>query len=232
MRGLLTEVADPTLIEMCGHAGLDFVCLDFEHGSIADAMSDGAVRAGELVELPLLARVRLEEMPRAARFLDSGGAGIIVAHVSSLDDVNLASDALLIPPQGRRGVGATRISRLGFDPTDGEWAARQNSELVLGAQIEDAMGVKNVRDIAAHPHVSVVLVGTRDLSFDLGVPGRYDEPAVKAALEEVRAGCAGRTAFGLMVRNLASEESLGSPFLVLGLGPLMRYSTSRLREIK
>lgn len=231
VRGLLSDIPDAALIELGGHAGLDFACLDFEHGSFTDAAAETAIRAAESAKIPLLARVRLEEMPRGVRFLDSGGAGIIVAHVSNLADVATAVDAVLIPPLGRRGVGATRISRLGFDATDAEWAARQNADLVLGMQIEDAEGVRNAREIAGHPYVSLILVGTRDLSFDLGVPGKYDDPNVEAALDSIRAACDGQAAMGLMVRNLASDEPVNAQFLLMGLGAMVKLAVARLGEI-
>lgn len=231
MRGLLLDIPDPTLLEFSGHAGLDLVCLDFEHGAFTDAAADSAIRAAETVRLPLLARVRLEEAPRAVRFLDSGGAGVIIAHVSTVAGVNAAMDVLLIPPLGRRGVGATRISRLGFDATDAEWAARQNAQVILGMQIEDAHGVENAREIAGHPYVSLVLVGSRDLSFDLGVPGRYTDPKVEAAMKTIRAACDGRAALGTMVRDLASREPVNAQVLLLGLGAMMRFAAARLSEM-
>jgi 2-keto-3-deoxy-L-rhamnonate aldolase RhmA len=231
VRGLLTEIADPTLIELSGHAGLDFACLDFEHGSISDRDAEHAIRAAETVGLPLLARVRIEDLVRAARFLDAGAAGIILAHISNRGQVDRAAAALLLPPAGIRGVGATRTSRLGFDSTDSAWAAQQNSGVVLGMQIEDAEGVRNTAKIAGHPAVSVILVGTRDLSFDLGVPGQYDDPLVTAALDTIRSGCAGNAALGLMVRDLSSQQSLEAGVLLLGLGGMMRYAAARLKQV-
>lgn len=231
VHGLLTEIADPTLIELCGHSGLDFACLDLEHASISDGAAANAVRAAETVQLPLLARIRIEDAVRAARFVDAGGAGIIFAHISNREQVDAAAAALLLPPSGHRGAGATRISRMGFDSTDSAWAARQNLHLVLGMQIEDAEGVRNTVEIASHPSVSMILVGTRDLSFDLGVPGRYDDPAVKSALETIRAGSAGNAALGLMVRDLASQRPIEATFLLLGLGALMRFAVARFRQV-
>lgn len=232
VRGLLADISNPTLIELAGHAGIDFACLDFEHGTITDPAAESAIRAAESVKVPLLARSHLAEMPRAVRFLDSGGAGIIVAHVSNAADVDVVVDAVMIPPLGGRGVGATRISRLGFDATDAEWAARQNADLVLGVQIEDAEGVRNAREIAGHPYVSLILVGTRDLSFELGVPGNYHDPKVEAALDSIRAACDGQAAMGLMVRNLASEEPVNAQILLMGLGAMVRLAVARLGEIK
>jgi 4-hydroxy-2-oxoheptanedioate aldolase len=231
VRGLLTEIGDPTLIELCGHAGLDFACLDLEHGSISDRSAEGALRAAETAHIHLLARVRIEDLVRAARFLDAGGTGVILAHISNREQAEFAARSLLLPPAGVRGVGATRTSRLGFDSTDLAWAAKQERDLVLGMQIEDAEGVRNTADIAGHSAVSLILVGTRDLSFDLGVPGRYEDPLVTSALEAIRAGCAGRAALGLMVRDLVSEQPIGAKVLFLGLGALMRFAANRFRQV-
>src|SRR6185437_11187794 len=56
--------------------------------------------------------------------------------------------------------------------------------------IEDALGIRNLRDILTHvPGVGAILIGEGDLSQDLGVPRQYDHPEVRAAMSEVVAVC-------------------------------------------
>ncbi|MDE2006271.1 MAG: hypothetical protein KGI51_06880, partial [Rhodospirillales bacterium] len=49
--------------------------------------------------------------------------------------------------------------------------------------------VKNAADIAAVPGIDVLLIGSFDLTTDLGVPGRMDHPKLIDAYEEVARAC-------------------------------------------
>jgi 2-keto-3-deoxy-L-rhamnonate aldolase RhmA len=219
---LLIDTADPTIVELAAHSGFDLVCLDLEHGAISDLHAVSAVRAGDAVGIPLMVRVHPGELPRATRFLDAGGIGAIIAHVSTPGELSVAMTALLYPPAGRRGVGATRQARLGFDGTDSRWAQAQNERLILGAQIEDRTAVDNAHHFASQPYVDVVLVGTRDLSFDLGVPGEFTHPSMIEAVEKVRLACTSQAALGLVAPTVQDASHLDAQFVLISLAAMFK----------
>jgi 2-dehydro-3-deoxyglucarate aldolase/4-hydroxy-2-oxoheptanedioate aldolase len=63
--------------------------------------------------------------------------------------------------------------------------AAANRRTTLFAQIETAAGVKNADAIAALPGVDCLWVGHFDLSVSLGIPGEFDHPKFKQAIERV-----------------------------------------------
>jgi hypothetical protein len=70
-----------------------------------------------------------------------------------------------------------------------EYLAQANQENVLIVQIEEAAVVPHIDAIAALPGVDVLFVGPGDLTLSLGIPGRHDDPAVLAILQQVVAAC-------------------------------------------
>lgn len=225
VRGVLSDIGDPLLIELCAYTGFDFVCLDLEHGSMTDGDVANAVRAGDAAGLPVLIRVRPDELARATRFLDLGGVGVIIAHVRSRDEAARGLHALLVPPTGHRGVGGTRSARFGLVPTDALWASRQNERLFVGMQVEDREGIANAREIGDLSGVALVFVGARDLSFDLGVPGSYADPAVSGSIQRVLEACEGQAAVGIVIRDAHVPPPPGPRFLMIGLAAIFRLAT-------
>ena len=63
--------------------------------------------------------------------------------------------------------------------------------------IEDADAVQKVDEIAQVPGVDVLLVGSNDLSIDLGIPGKFEDQKFRSALTAVsKAAKANGKAFG------------------------------------
>jgi 2-dehydro-3-deoxyglucarate aldolase/4-hydroxy-2-oxoheptanedioate aldolase len=95
------------------------------------------------------------------------------------------------------------------------------NERIIGiVQIEAAGTVAEADAIAAMDEVDVLFVGPADLSHNLGVPGRFDEPVFQDALRTVVAACQkhGKEA-GILVYDAASFGPLHDQgFRFIGLG--------------
>src|SRR5262249_25020507 len=55
--------------------------------------------------------------------------------------------------------------------------------------IESPEGVASCEEIAAVKGIDALLVGTNDLCFEMGVPGKFDDPRVAEAYKKVIAAC-------------------------------------------
>ena len=170
-------------------SGYDWLFIDMEHGSIdldiACQMAVAALDAG-IAPIP---RVPSGEFSIATRLLDGGAAGIVVPHVDTADEAREIVDRLKYPPQGHRSV-AGAMAQLGYRPVPLAEATRiVNAETLIVVMIETPRAVENAEAIAAVPGIDVLLIGTNDLSMELGVPGGLGDPKVVAAYERVIAAC-------------------------------------------
>jgi 2-keto-3-deoxy-L-rhamnonate aldolase RhmA len=171
--------------EACAVAGFDWMLVDLEHGGGDERALLQQQLAAEARRVPMLARVESAERIRTGRLLDTGVAGIMFPRLESVEEVETAVRHLRYPPEGDRGVATyNRVYDFGLRP---ERLATANDGIVGVVQVESRRAVGVVAGIAAVPGVDVLFVGPRDLSTDLGCPGRFDHPDFVAALDQVLA---------------------------------------------
>jgi 4-hydroxy-2-oxoheptanedioate aldolase len=142
-----------------------------------------------------------------ARYLDAGALGCHVPGVESHQDALAAVRAIKFRPLGDRGLSASRAS--GFGARDGypAYIAEANRETQVIVHVESAAAVAAVEQIAAVDGVDVLLVGTLDLSHDLGCAGEVEHPDVAAAVERVAAAAAAAgKALGAVTGDAAGVE--------------------------
>ena len=82
------------------------------------------------------------------------------------------------------------LQQLGFAAMPvGEAARIVNEETMVIVMLESPRGVENCEAIAAVPGVDALLIGTNDLCFEMGIPGKFDDPRVAEAYKKVVAAC-------------------------------------------
>ena len=122
----------PRLVEMLARSGVDQVFLDAEHGPLSERECEEMVRAADLYDVPVLARVPTNEPHVILRFLDIGTSGVMVPRVTTRDDATRAVRAALYPPEGERGFAPVHGAEL-LALDRGDYLRRANEEpFVLG----------------------------------------------------------------------------------------------------
>jgi 2-keto-3-deoxy-L-rhamnonate aldolase RhmA len=204
--------------EACAVAGFDWLLVDLEHGGGDERALLQQQLAAEARRIPMLARVESAERIRTGRLLDTGVAGIMFPRLESVAEVEAAVRHLRYPPEGDRGVATyNRVYDFGLRP---EGLTTANDRVVGVVQVESRRAVDAVAGIAAVPGVDVLFVGPRDLSTDLGCPGRFDHADFVTALDRVLAAAkdAGIAA-GILAgdaRQAAVYRDLGFRFVGVG----------------
>lgn len=183
--GTLLTIDNPTVVEVAGLAGWDWLWIDAEHGQFNEV--GAAVACGLSMGGPPVF-VRLPDFSATAikRYLETGADGIILPAVSTVEDVKAIARAGLYPPRGERSVGIARAQ--GYGATFQEYLGKKSYSIVV--QIETVAGVRNARDITGHEAVDAVIIGPYDLSGSFGIPGQVEAPQVVEAIGEVHQLCA------------------------------------------
>jgi 2-keto-3-deoxy-L-rhamnonate aldolase RhmA len=169
--------------------GFDFAFIDMEHNSMGiDTAAQLAVACHDAGATPLV-RVPGYEHYLATRLLDAGAMGIVFPHVETAEHARQLVDNCKYPPMGHRSLGGP-MAQLGFRPYPrAESTAAVNAATMLIMMLETPRGIENADAIAAVPGVDVLLIGTNDLTLEMGIPGRYEDPRVLSAYETVIAAC-------------------------------------------
>lgn len=196
--GMFLLSFSPTIAEIAGLAGYDFVVVDMEHGpgGITDALhcirALGATRTPAILRLP-------ESCPTwAKKALDLGPQGIMFPMIDSAKSARKAVSYCRFPPQGVRGSAHTVVRASDYGIDEG-YLSNYADELLIMCQVESEEGVKKVEDIAAVDGVDCIQMGPLDLSASMGYlwdPGnrkvremmRKAEKAVIGSMEKVGNG--------------------------------------------
>ncbi|SDH57207.1 HpcH/HpaI aldolase family protein [Agrococcus jejuensis] len=174
-------IPSPTVIEALSGTGFHAVLIDAEHSPIAIDTLEHLVRAADVAPIPAIVRVP-EVGSYIARALDLGAAGLIVPRIETVEEAREVVDRARYAPEGRRGTGPGRGSAYGAAMVD--HVARANGEILVGIQIETALGLANADDILAVPGIDVVVIGPFDLATSLGVA--MGSPEHQAAIGTIR----------------------------------------------
>jgi len=175
---------------MLTHAiGYDWLFIDTEHGAFtvqeASQMSYAAIPLG----ITPIVRICAGALDEGTRALDNGAMGIVVPHVDTGAQAARITDAFRFPPMGSRSWGAPPAAFLYGGPPMGEAQAVLNREILICVMIESAEAVANAGDIAATEGIDVLMIGTADLTTELGIPGQWGHEKVQDAYRRVGAAC-------------------------------------------
>jgi 2-keto-3-deoxy-L-rhamnonate aldolase RhmA len=93
------------------------------------------------------------------------------------------------PPIGHRSVTGA-LPQLDFAAhSTGETAEVVNRETLLIVMLETPTAIANAHEIAAVPGVDALLIGTSDLTMEMGIPGQMEHPDVVKAYETMIDAC-------------------------------------------
>ena len=187
--GVGSETYSPSMVEVHGHLGLDFVWLDFEHSGPSPYDSTGIeelTRAGELADIELLVRLQSGDPSLIRKVLDAGVRTVLIPRVETAAEVREAVAAARFRQDsaiGDRGIGTSRTGVWGGDRDD--HATREDDNTFVGVMIENRTAVENLPEILAVENLGFVFVGPSDLSVSVGRPLETDHPEVQSHIETV-----------------------------------------------
>ena len=181
--GLQIPFYSPDLVELMGIAGVDYVFVDCEHGSFSLSDVEAMCRAAELAGVTPIVRVVNIEPTTILPFIVRGAMGIIGPHIRTRAQAEQLVGACLFSPQGMRSYGNARGDYYGTYELPSEHMRCANEEMFICGMIEEEEGFRNLPDILMVDGLDFFKFGVHDISLDMKVPGQFDHPKVKRAIE-------------------------------------------------
>lgn len=168
-------------------AGVDYVCIDQQHGLVDYKDMLGMLRAIEGRGTVPLTRVPANDAWIIGKALDAGVQGVVVPLVSNGADAAKAVAACRYAPKGVRSYGPVR-STMTMNSRD---TAVLGDSVLCFVMVETREGVERVEEIAATPGLDGIYIGPADLALGLGLPPDLDkqEPEHVSAVERILAAC-------------------------------------------
>jgi 2-keto-3-deoxy-L-rhamnonate aldolase RhmA len=211
--GALIDMTDPTMVELMGYAGYDYVVLEYEHGLRSVDTVQAMIRAAEGAGVDSIVRIGTADPNLVSRVFEAGATGVMVAHIKTREEAETIVRAAKYPPEGARGQGYVRRGRLWkLGPESNRLDREANRDSIVIAIIEDPEAVENVDAILDVPGLTGVAPGPADLAAAMGGL-ELDAPEVAEALETVRRAVrerGDRHLLGLLVDPATAPELLAT----------------------
>lgn len=191
--GTFLGVANPSIVEILGYTGLDFIVIDTEHGPYDTMPMSDLIRAAESKGLSPIVRVADLTHKEIQRALDNGAEGIIIPCLRDVDSFRKAVDLTKFAPLGNRGFIKGRGSGFGNEPwasgTLTEYMQNSNEKVLLLPQCETKEALDNIEEIVQIEGIDGIFIGPFDLSISMGIPGQFDAPEFKEAVDRILSAC-------------------------------------------
>lgn len=181
--GTHIKSGEPTIAELFGHVGFDFIWIDGEHPVMTVETVLKHTIAAQGMGMAAFYRVPWNDPVLVKPVLDTGIDGIVFPMVCNKEDAELAVSACRYPPKGIRGWGPVRDN--GYGTRSNEWQVENADNLWKIMQIEHYEAVENLEEIMAVDGVDAITVGASDLSCSMGMPMQVDHPLVLEKLDEI-----------------------------------------------
>jgi 2-keto-3-deoxy-L-rhamnonate aldolase RhmA len=182
--GAGVSLLDPSVSEMLGYAGFDFLWIDMEHTALTKSDVLQHLTAASSGRTAGFVRVPWNDPVLVKPVLDMGPDGIIFPMIRTAEDARLAVSSCEYPPKGIRGCGPKRALRHGMHEMIGYLQGCSDACWKI-IQIEHVDCVKNLDAIARVSGVDCWMIGPTDLSGSIGCLGRENAPEMQALLDEI-----------------------------------------------
>jgi len=185
--GLWAGIPDSFAAELLAGTGVDYVCVDQQHGLIGyDAVVPMFQAIGNAGATPIT-RVLSNDPYRIMKALDAGAWGVIIPLVNDAEEAARAVSACRYPPHGMRSNGPIRASAVigSTDPDD------LGGEVVCLVMVETRQALERVDEIAATPGLDGIYIGPSDLALSLGLKPTLavQEGEHAEAIQRIRETC-------------------------------------------
>jgi 2-keto-3-deoxy-L-rhamnonate aldolase RhmA len=188
---MIKEMLTGGIVDVLELAGFDYFVIDMEHARYDMPIINELLQYARKSAVTGIVRVPELNYANVAKALDMGAEGIWVPHVDTEKEAALLVQYAKYPPEGKRGaaVPVFRWKEMQQAESPAAYYKGCNDEVLLIAQIESARAIGNVEKIASVDGIDVCMMGTNDLSLDMGYPGQGSHPDIKNAIQQVVDAC-------------------------------------------
>jgi len=191
----------PAYIKHAAAANFDCIWLDLEHRNLSDQQVQALIAFGHLFDIDIMVRPSTTDRARLYRYLEDGAAGLMVPHVSTVQQAAELVAATKFPPVGNRGLDGAGLDGDFYHNSRDDYVAHALRETFLVVQIETLQALEQVDGIAALDGIDGLFVGPGDLGLRIDQAG--DVETLDKGIERVGAAAAKHgKAWGLPVPSL------------------------------
>jgi 4-hydroxy-2-oxoheptanedioate aldolase len=182
--GPFIESIDPSMVEISGHAGFDFVIIDMEHGPANLSQAQHLITAAILKGVIPIIRTSNATDTAIHQPLDLGALGVQIPQVATAQTVKECVKSARFFPEGERGL-CRFVRAADYSSLQRDEYFKQANESILIIQLEGKEVLDDLDNILKVKGVDIFFIGPYDLSQSLGVPGQVTHPKVLETINNI-----------------------------------------------
>jgi len=218
--GTHVTVTEPSITELMGNLGFDFVWIEGEHSPLDKQAIQNHIIAAKAGNTASFVRIPWNDPVLAKPILEMGPDGIIFPFIRTKEEAELAVASCRYPPKGIRGFGPRRANRYGTIPIN-EYINNVEKSFLIILQIEHIDAVNNLEEILSVEGIDTIVVGPNDLSGSIGLLGQTRHPEVmklfdKIAEKSIKAGVPFGVSMGMDKESLREWVQRGVSWIGSG----------------
>jgi len=174
--GTFNIIPHPTITEILGNAGFDFLIIECEQGALSPwgTELENLIRAANAADVTPFVRISVNDRGMITKALNFGVKGIIVPHVNTKEEMIRIVEAAKYPPKGNRTAAPViRAAKYGAIPWS-EFVQRADEDVMIIPLFEEPKAFDNIEEILSVEGVDVAFFGPFDLALRLGGVGDPD----------------------------------------------------------
>ncbi len=178
--GFWVTIPDPSVVEAMAGAGFDWILLDTEHTAVEVSAILPLLQAAAPYPCDCVVRPVENNLALIKRHLDQGAQTLLLPYIQSRTEAEAAVAAVRYAPDGLRGMAGTmRAARYGRVKN---YAQTAGTEICLLLQLETALALERLEEIASVPGVDGIFIGPADLAASMGLAGQSGHADVRRAI--------------------------------------------------
>jgi 2-keto-3-deoxy-L-rhamnonate aldolase RhmA len=234
--GTFIKLGRREVVEVIARAGFDFAICDLEHSQISEQDASHLIVGGIASGLPIIVRLSSFDAGQINRLLEAGAAGIQLPQVQRREQVAAFRSAMKYPPEGSRSISLAQPAAGYGSELLTDYVRRANSEVLLVGQVETQEIEHPLEKLIEG--LDVVFIGILDMTLDMGLPGRFDDPQVVQRQREIEiAAAAAKVHVGIYADSpvrAAQAAAAGYRYIALSsdLGALSSATRSWVQQLR
>ena len=183
--GTCIDSYSPSIVEVAGYSGLDFVRIDTEYSWRRDDVLEHMVRSAMIAETTPMIRIEKGNHYLVSKALQIGASAVLVSDISNIHEAVDVVKAAKFPPEGIRGMSSFSFSA-GWGSKGGpEWIKWSNSEILVGVMIENEQILEYINELLTIDGIDFCFFGPADYSMSIGLGSpQKNHPKIQDALKK------------------------------------------------
>lgn len=182
--GTHISLYDPSITELLGNIGYDYLWIDTEHTEIDLQTLQMHLIAARASGTAAIVRVPCVDQVRAKPVLEMGPDGIVFPQVNSYELAKTAVEACMYPPKGNRGFGPRRAIQYGRISLN-DYYKTIDDDLMILLQVENIHAVEDFERIVTIDGIGAFIIGPCDLSASMNHFNDLHHPEVIDSMKYV-----------------------------------------------